>query len=180
MLIEVLFYLFGGLEPSIDALDPESLRTLAKAELVVAVTPFASEELKRIAHVLLPMGTFAETSGSYVNCEGLWQSQTGAAAPVGEARPGWKVLRVLGNLLGLEGFDYQSSEDVLREVREACAAVKPAGYQGAHAVRRVADAIDGGSSSALVDVPMYQTDAVVRRAPSLQKTREGRTPAMTY
>src|ERR1700739_612957 len=69
------YLLFGGLEPSIDALDPESLRTLAKAELVVAVTPFASEKLKRIAHVLLPMGTFAETSGTYVNCEGLWQSQ---------------------------------------------------------------------------------------------------------
>src|SRR5207248_4597917 len=66
---------------------------------------------------------------SYVNCEGLWQSHPGAAAPVGEARPGWKVLRVLGNLLGLEGFDYQSSEDVLREVREACAGVKPAGYR---------------------------------------------------
>ena len=75
------YLLFGGLEPSIDALDPESLRTLAKAELVVAVTPFASEELKRIAHVLLPMGTFAETSGTYVNCEGLWQSQAGAATP---------------------------------------------------------------------------------------------------
>src|SRR2546429_104316 len=93
--------LLGGLEPSIDALDPESLRMLAKAELVVAVTPFASEEAKRIARVLLPMGTFAETSGTYVNCEGLWQSHPGAAAPVGEARPGWKVLRVLGNLLGL-------------------------------------------------------------------------------
>src|SRR5207302_428209 len=99
-------------------------------------TPFASEEAKRIGRVLLPMGTFAETSGTYVNCEGLWQSQPGAAAPVGEARPGWKVLRVLGNLLGLEGFDYQSSEDVLREVREACAGVKPAGYQGSHAVPR--------------------------------------------
>jgi len=153
---------------------------LAKAELVVAVTPFASEEAKRIARVLLPMGTFAETSGTYVNCEGLWQSHPGAAAPVGEARPGWKVLRVLGNLLGLEGFDYQSSEDVLREVREACAGVKPAGYQGSHAVPRAADAIDGAARQPLVDVPMYQTDAVVRRAPSLQKTREGRTAAVTY
>src|SRR6266480_4902562 len=158
------YLLVGGLEPSIDALDPESLRMLAKAELVVAVTPFASEEAKRIARVLLPMGTFAETSGTYVNCEGLWQSHPGAAAPVGEARPGWKVLRVLGNLLGLEGFDYQSSEDVLREVREACAGVKPAGYQGSHAVPRAADAIDGAARQPLVDVPMYQTDAVVRRA----------------
>src|SRR5437899_2203262 len=174
------YLLLGGLEPSIDALNPESLRMLARAELVVAVTPFASEEAKRIARVLLPMGTFAETSGTYVNCEGLWQSHPGAAAPVGEARPGWKVLRVLANLLGLEGFDYQSSEDVLREVREACAGVKPAGYQGSHAVPRAADAIDGAARQPLVDVPMYQTDAVVRRAPSLQKTREGRTAAVTY
>ncbi len=173
------YLLFGGLEPSIDALAPESLRSLARAEFVVAVTPFASEELKRVAHLLLPMGTFAETSGTYVNCEGLWQSQGGAAVPVGAARPGWKVLRVLGNLLGLEGFDYQSSGDVLREVREACERVGPAGYQGTHAVRE-ADGADAAIGAALVDVPMYQTDALLRRAPSLQKTREGRTPAVTY
>jgi NADH-quinone oxidoreductase subunit G len=170
------YLLFGGLEPSIDALAPESLRSLAKAEFVVAVTPFASEELKRFAHLLLPMGTFAETSGTYVNCEGLWQSQGGAAVPVGAARPGWKVLRVLGNLLGLDGFDYQSSEDVLREVREACDGIRPAGYQGTHAVSVEAD----GAGAALLDVPMYQTDALLRRARSLQTTREGRTPAVTY
>jgi len=98
---------------------------------------------------------------------------------VGEARPGWKVLRVLGNLLGLEGFDYQSSEDVLREVREACAALRPAGYQGTHAVQEV-DEAGAAMGAALVDVPMYQTDALLRRAPSLQRTREGRTPAVTY
>ena len=174
------YLLFGGVEPSIDALEPESLRTLAKAGFVVAVTPYASEELMRIAHVLLPMGTFAESSGTYVNCEGVWQSQTGAVAPVGEARPGWKVLRVLGNLLALEGFEYQSSVDVLREVREVSAAAKPAGYQGAHAVRKAAAEADGDSAGPLIDLPMYQTDAVVRRAPSLQKTREGRTPAAAY
>ncbi len=170
------YLLFGGLEPSMDALAPESLRTLARAEFVVAVTPFASEELKRVAHLLLPMGTFAESSGTYVNCEGLWQSQTGAAVPVGEARPGWKVLRVLGNLLGLAGFDYQSSEEVLHEVRQACEGLRPAGYQGTHAVSVESE----GAATALVDVPMYQTDALLRRAPSLQKTREGRTPAVTY
>ncbi len=170
------YLLVGGLEPSMDALAPESLRTLARAEFVVAVTPFASEELKRVAHLLLPMGTFAESSGTYVNCEGLWQSQTGAAVPVGEARPGWKVLRVLGNLLGLAGFDYQSSEEVLHEVRQACEGLRPAGYQGTHAVSVESE----GAATALVDVPMYQTDALLRRAPSLQKTREGRTPAVTY
>lgn len=172
------YVLFGGLEPSIDTLDPDSPRTLAKAELVVAITPFASAELRQVAHVLLPMGTFAESAGTYVNCEGLWQSQSGAAAPVGEARPGWKVLRVLGTLLGLAGFEYQSSNDVLAEVRAQCAGLEPAGYAGSHAVQPANGA--GAPAAALADVPMYQTDALVRRAPSLQKTREGRTPAASY
>ncbi len=174
------YLLCGGLEPSIDAHDPQSLRTLARAEFVVAVTPFASEEIRRIAHVILPMGTFAETSGTYVNCEGLWQSQSGAALPVGEARPGWKVLRVLGNLLGLSGFEYQSSEEVLTEVRAACAGVSAGSYQGAHTASAGADEAGEDQAGTLIDVPMYQTDALVRRAPSLQRTREGRTAAVTY
>ena len=172
------YLLLGTAEPSLDTLDPESLRTLARAEFVAAVTPFASEELRSVAHVLLPMGTFAESSGSYVNCEGRWQSQPGAAAPLGAARPGWKVLRVLGNLLDLEGFDYNSSEEVLAEVRRACEALAPAAaVGGAHAVRLDAAAVSDGG---LIDLPMYQTDALVRRAPSLQRTREGRTAAATY
>jgi NADH-quinone oxidoreductase subunit G len=171
------YLLVGGIEPTIDALEPEALRTLAKAELVVAITPFASEEMKAVAHFMLPMGTFAETSGTYVNCEGRWQSQSGAAAALGEARPGWKVLRVLGNLLDIAGFEYQSSEEVLNEVRARCAEVQPAGYQGTHAVTV---APPGAPDTGLIDVPMYQTDALVRRAPSLQRTREGRTPVVTY
>jgi NADH-quinone oxidoreductase subunit G len=171
------YLLVGGIEPTIDALDPEALRTLARAEFVVAVTPFASEEMKAVAHVLLPMGTYAETSGTFVNCEGVWQSQTGAAAPVGAARPGWKILRVLGNLTNLEGFDYQSSEDVLREVRARCQDLPPSGYHGSHAV---GTAPPGADEAGLVDVPMYQIDALVRRAPSLQRTREGRMPLVTY
>jgi NADH-quinone oxidoreductase subunit G len=180
------YLLIGGIEPSLDTLDAQSLATLARAELVVALTPYASEELKRIAHLLLPMGSFAETSGSYVNCEGRWQSQGGAATPVGAARPGWKILRVLGNLLNLPGFDYQSSEEVLREIRQACEGVAPAPYAGSHpvgarkaAARAGADGADG-EAPALIDVPMYQIDALVRRAPSLQKTREGRTPLVRY
>jgi NADH-quinone oxidoreductase subunit G len=180
------YVLIGGIEPTIDALDAHSLAMLGRAELVVAITPFASEELRQVAHVMLPMGTFAETSGTFVNCEGVWQSQSGAAVPVGEARPGWKILRVLGNLLNLEGFDYQSSEDVLKEVRTACEAVVPAPYQGTHPVTVLtrtgqgARAGEGAAAAALVDVPMYQVDALVRRSPSLQKTREGRTPAASY
>jgi NADH-quinone oxidoreductase subunit G len=180
------YVLFGGVEPSADVLDSGAL---AKAEFVVAMTPFVHDALKKVAHVILPIGTFAETSGTYVNMEGLWQSQAGAAQPVGEARPGWKVLRVLGNMLNLTGFEYQTSEDVREELRKTWGAgatssvadipVAPAGYKGSHKVAN-GSGPSPTSSEGVLDLPMYQIDALVRRAPSLQKTREGRTPAVTY
>ena len=88
-----------------------------------------------MANVLLPIGTFVETSGTYVNLEGLWQSFAGAAKPLGESRPGWKVLRVLGNLAGVADFDYQSSEEVREELRALCGGVAAASYQGSHEVK---------------------------------------------
>jgi NADH-quinone oxidoreductase subunit G len=170
-------YLLVGTEPWLDAPDSGAERTLAQARCVVAVTPFASETLRRVAHVLLPAGTFAETSGTYVNLEGLWQSQSGAAQPVGEARPGWKILRVLGTLLDLANFEYLSSEQIREELVALCggatAYAAPA-YAGTHTVEA------GGAAARVIDVPMYQIDALVRRAPSLQSTLEGRTPAVTY
>lgn len=172
------YLLVGGVEPWNDV-NPELAKTLSKAEFVVAVTPFASEQLRQLAHVLLPIGTFAETSGTYVNLEGVWQSQTGAAQPVGESRPGWKVLRVLGNLLDLRGFDYVSSEAVRDEVRGLWAddlTPPPAGYKGSHRVSQQR----GDGVASVVDVGIYQTDALVRRAPSLQKTRAGRALTATY
>src|SRR5690606_12892235 len=104
-----------------------------------------------------------------------WQSFTGAAQPVGEARPGWKVLRVLGNLLDLPGLDAMSSEEVrdaLRVLVERNArplATTPANLAG-H--------FDGAVTVA--DLPMYQTDAIVRRAAALQRTREGRDFRRVY
>ena len=170
-------YLLLGTEPWLDAAGAAARRTLGQAEFVVAVTQYSSDALREVAHVLLPAGTFAESSGTYVNLEGLWQSQTGAAAPVGEARPAWKILRVLGNLLDLAGFEYLSSEAIREELAGLCgvaSAYSAPAYAGA---LRVAP---GAPAAAVVDVPMYQIDALVRRAPSLQKTREGRTAAVTY
>lgn len=168
------YVLFGGIEPWFEALDAEVAKNLKAAELVVAITPFASEALRDIAHVLLPMGTFVETSGTYVNLEGVWQSFAGAAQPFEEARPGWKILRVLGTLLDLDRFEYQSSEEVRDELRARCEGVASNPYQGQHAVK---GAVPSGP---LLDLNMYQVDAIVRRAPSLQRTREGRIPAATY
>ena len=170
-------YVLLGCEPWLDAPASGAENILAQAQCVVAITPFASDTLRAVAHVLLPAGTFAETSGTYVNLEGLWQSQSGAATPVGEARPAWKILRVLGNMLDLSGFDYLSSEQVRDELAGLCGAgtaYAAPRYAGDH---RVATDV---AAAQVVDVPMYRIDALVRRAASLQNTREGRTPAVTY
>ena len=168
------YLLFGGAEPWADGLNAEALKTLGSAGFVVAVTPYADEQLKSVASVLLPIGTFVESSGTYVNLEGLWQSFAGAAKPLGEARPGWKVLRVLGNLAGVANFDYNSSEEVREELRARCGDIAAASYQGSHEPGRAA------AEARVIDVPMYAIDAVSRRAPSLQRTKEGKVAAVVY
>jgi NADH-quinone oxidoreductase subunit G len=99
---------------------------------------------------------------------------------LGAARPGWKVLRVLANLLNLPSFEYQSSEEVLAELRALCVGLSSAGYRGMHAVQPPAEGPRTTPPVTVTDVPMYQVDAVVRRAPSLQRTRDGRTPLAIY
>ena len=161
-------YVLMGVEPVADSLVPGAAAALAGAQFVVALTPYASEELKACAHVLLPIGSFAESSGTYVNLEGEWQSFPGVAQPVGESRPAWKVLRVLGNLLGLQGFEQQSSEDVRADLRALLEATAGQSAIAASSPRVVPVAAD----ARVVDVPMYQIDAVLRRATSLQATRD--------
>jgi NADH-quinone oxidoreductase subunit G len=168
-------YLLWDMEPGSDTLQPQAMESLRGATYVVAATPYVTDELKAVAHVLLPIGTFAETSGTYVNLEGQWQSFAGAAQPVGEARPGWKLLRVLGNLLGLDGFAENSSEEVrdaLRSLVERTAA--PVITSNAAIAPAAAAAVT------VADVPLYQGDAIVRRAASLQRTREARLARQVY
>ena len=114
-------YFLLGVEPAADLLAEGAAAALAGADFVVAATPWASAELRAVAHVLLPIGTFAETSGTYVNLEGPWQSFAGAAQPVGEARPGWKVLRVLGTLERWPGSNIRAP----RKCATSCAASCP-------------------------------------------------------
>ena len=168
------YLLFGGTEPWVDGLGVDAARTLGAAGFVVAATPYADDTLKSVAHVLLPISTFVETSGTYVNLEGLWQSFAGAAKPLGEARPGWKVLRVLGNLAGVADFNYQSSEEVREELRALCGGVAATSYNGSH------EAKVSPSDARVIDVPMYAVDAILRRAPSLQRTREGKGAPVAY
>ena len=168
--------LLGGVEPWAEpGWGAEALKTLSATELLIGMTPFASEPLKQCAHVLLPVGTFAEVSGTFVNLDGLWQSFSAAAQPLGETRPGWKVLRALGTELAVPGFEYATSEEVREELRRGCADSQPRRLQTAHRVERLAS-----ESASVTDLPMYQVDAIVRRAVSLQRTAEGRTQPVTY
>jgi NADH-quinone oxidoreductase subunit G len=169
-------YLLLHCEPWADAALPAALDTLARSARVVAITPYANEAMKRVAQVLLPAGTFAESSGTYVNLEGRWQSQGGAAHPVGAARPAWKILRVLGNLLDLTGFEYQSSEQVRDELQALVAATPAAAPMAAVALAAPADS----AADPVPDVPMYQIDPVLRRAGALLRTRDGREPLALY
>jgi NADH-quinone oxidoreductase subunit G len=172
------YLLFGGVETALDsAFGAAADAALAKARCVIALTPYAPESVRRHAHIVLPIGTFAETSGSFVNVEGRWQSFTAAARLLGEARPGWKVLRVLGNLLDLPGFAYESSEDVRAEFVAALGAqagqAAATAYQGAWTPK-------GPVAGELSSLPIYQSDPIVRRAPALQQTRTASHPVVQY
>ncbi len=159
-------YILFGCEPEADFADAAlAHRALAAAASVVAFTAFASAGLRAQADILLPLAPFSETSGTFVNGEGRWQSFAGAARPRGGTRPGWKVLRVLGNLLDLEDFDYQSSEAVRDELRTRVDARRPSHARVAGAVAR--PAADAGLER-IGDVPLYASDALVRHSGPLQ------------
>jgi NADH-quinone oxidoreductase subunit G len=165
--------LLFGLEPDEDLPGgDDAVEHLSQQKFVAAFTPYKTFALETCADLLLPIGTFAETSGTFVNCEGRWQSFAGVAHPVGEARPGWKVLRVLANLLRVPDSDYQTSIDVRDELQALISGVKPDNSARQETTIPKPNGTDAPESC--VDVPMYQVDGVVRRAVALQLTPEAR------
>ena len=158
-----------GVEPGLDTAAPAT--GLAEADMVVTLSPFRTN--LDISDVLLPVAPFTETSGSFVNAEGRLQSFQAVVKPLGETRPAWKVLRVLGNLLGLPGFDYNTSQEVL--ARALPGVVSGAFVPAERLDNRCQAAIDLTPASTLPCVaPIYQLDPLVRRAPALQATADGR------
>ena len=164
-------------EPTLDLADPMAARaTLAAADMVVALTAFRSAGAE-VADVMLPIAPFTETSGTFVNAEGRVQGFHGVVRPLGETRPGWKVLRVLGNLLDLPGFDFETSEDVRAAAidgLDVAARLDNGAVAGAAAALPVAP----GVLERIADVPIHATDPLVRRAPSLQLTRDALPPVV--
>ncbi len=161
-------------EPVLDAADAATARkALAMSGLVVALTPF-NNVAADLADVMLPIAPFTETAGSFVNAEGRVQSFHGVVKPLGDARPGWKVLRVLGNLLGLPGFDQETVEEVRAQALGNVATLPQRLDNSSAAAFGVARATSG--LQRISDVPIYASDAIVRRAHSLQLTADARAP----
>jgi len=165
-------YLLLGIEAELDCWDGgKALSALEKAEFVVSMTAYQSETMKQYADVLLPIALFAETSGTYINVEGQSQSFTGAVPPVGEARPAWKILRVMGNLLNLEAFEYNSSEEVRDEVASVIDNVALGSVGSWTTPESLKNGtIDKSALQRITEIPMYSIDAMTRRAQALQET----------
>ncbi len=172
-----------NVEPGLDAADgAAAIAALSRAEMVVSLTAFRPAPGDDLADVLLPIAPFTETSGTFVNAEGRVQSFHGGVKAKGDARPAWKVLRVLGNLLGLAGFSFETSEEVraeaLGDVATIPARLAAAGSAVGAATRAAttARAAAPGALERIADVPIYATDAIVRRASALQMTVDARPP----
>jgi NADH-quinone oxidoreductase subunit G len=172
---DVLF----GAEPDLDfANGVAAVEAMNRARLVVAITAFDSPALREVADVLLPLAPFTETPGTFVNCIGDAQSFEASTHARGEARPGWKILRVLGNLLELPGFDQDDCETVRDEVL-----VGGGNFHRAKLNNTIGDVpaaapsvVRADALQRVADVPVYFADPLVRRAPSLQKTADATPP----
>ncbi len=167
-------FVLVGCEPERDSsLGAEALAALGKADKVVCLTSFASDAMKQYADVLLPIAPFTETSGTYVSNDGTVQSFAGVVRPLGETRPGWKVLRVLGDLLEADFSSFNSSEDV----RNAALTGFSDASLGAR-IRTLAmpDSTAPVGLERVADVPIYHSDALARRGQALATSSYGKQP----
>jgi NADH-quinone oxidoreductase subunit G len=171
-------YVLLNTEPELDSANPQAARAaLDQADMVVVLSPY--KHGTDYADVLLPITPFTETAGTFVNCEGRAQSFNGTVKPLGDSRPGWKVLRVLGNLLAIDGFDYENSEAIRNEIlgTEKPADADLTKHLNNHATLAPhAGVAASGALERVTDVPIYFTDSVVRRAESLQLTTDAQAP----
>ena len=166
-------YIVLHAEPLLDSdSGAEALAALKSAEFAVALTPYASSA-REWAKVMLPVSPFTETSGTFVNAQGLPQSFKGTVTPFQQTRPAWKVLRVLGNILHLAGFDDESSESIRDAVLSNGVQTRLSNQiQAAPGV----SASQPGGLQRVADVPIYRSDAMVRRADALQLAPASRAP----
>ena len=159
-----------NVEPEFDsAAGKAAVAGLNKAQMVVTLSPFKAN--MEFSDVLLPIAPFTETSGSFVNAEARLQSFHAVVKPLAETRPAWKVLRVLSNLMGVKGVDYETSQEVLAAATAGATQVPASVLSNA---AKVVSAVSAGNVAAPVVASIYQLDSIVRRATSLQLTADAR------
>ncbi len=161
-------YFTVGFDPEMDTADPAATTAALGAAQLIGLGSYLTPWLEQHADILLPIGAFAETAGTLVNLEGTAQVFQGVTAPPGEARPGWKVLRVLGNLVDLPGFDQVDAAQVRDQALAACAGLAPDNTLGTSS--DCAPLTAPGDWERIGGVPMYAVDGQVRRAKALQET----------
>ncbi|MDH5357636.1 MAG: NADH-quinone oxidoreductase subunit NuoG [Gammaproteobacteria bacterium] len=160
-------YVLFGVEPELDCANPVlAQQSLQQASFVVSMNSYVSDTMLTYADVILPIASFAETSGTFIGVDGQWQSFTGAVTAKGESRPGWKVLRVLANVAKLNDFDYVSSQDVRDDVQDQIKATQAIDKASYIPTKQNVDV----ALMVISEVPMYQSDSVVRRSSALQQT----------
>lgn len=163
-------YVLLNTEPEFDSASPQRAQaSLGKANFVVSLTMYTSAAMQKYSDVMLPIASFAETSGSYVNADGQWQSFSAAVAAPGEVRPAWKVLRVLANLLESDGFDYISSEEVRDELKQAITTLEPNNQIDWVCPQ---DLVAKDGIIRITETQMYSGDSIQRRAHALQQTED--------
>lgn len=167
-------FILLDVEPGLDTSNPSvATKAIDNADFVISMSPYATDEMKAVADVLLPASPFSETSGTYINAEGTWQSFAGAVTPLAETRPAWKVLRVLGNIFELEGFDFITSEDVRDEAKEKIGSLDTTNKMQWRCPASLAKESDAISRIGIL--PIYAADSVVRRSGALQQTDDAIT-----
>lgn len=167
-------YVLMNLEPLMDLPNPQQTRAaLTKADMVIALSTFTSPDLLELADVILPITPYTETVGTYINMAAQIQTMQPAVRPLADARPAWKVLRAMGSLLNLDGFLYNVPEEVLAD-----ALAKPLEHSLSNSFTANAQILNksilSGSIHRLADQAIYASDGIVRRAPSLQLTRDAK------
>lgn len=171
-------YILLNVEPDLDCSNPvAAANALEQANCVIALTAFKNPLLEQFAHVLLPIAPFSETSGTFVNAEGRWQSFNGVAPPTGDTRPAWKVLRALGNFLHCDGFEFKTSEEVRNELKAMVDNVAPMEHQF---TRKPASTRAGTADFYRVgEIALYSGDYLVRRAKALHTTQSMMEPHLS-
>lgn len=169
-------YLLLGVEPSLDmAAGATALSSIREAEMVAVLSPFKSAELMEVADVLLPIAPFTETAGTFVNCEGRVQSFFPVVKSLGESRPGWKALRVLGSTLGLSDFSFETVEDVRARMAPVFSG-DVSGLSNDVGAKLEKLPVKSAAIERVADVPIYFADPIARRAAPLQQTVDATAP----